>query len=282
MGISRRNPRGNFNWQTRILKQKAINCGQLDEPVDCNLFGPTLQITGNNICKPSVSPTNQTVSVFNSQPGQAATTSYEWYEGGPGGPLYFNSYGGTSSIEFTVAQQVLGTTTFWLVVTNEFGCVTEQYLNIYVTNIPESTVLSTDPTDPCVSDPGNPFGQSSNGVIDVTVNNTDPNVLYYGYVLRNTVLNISYETTDLSPLFSWTDLCFDKYEVTVKAYRLINGVPAVMCTYGPLPVTLGALILTWDNIANVPVANPNDVSQWNAFLGVPASFTDVTVVGNVV
>ena len=33
MGISRRNPRGNFNWQSRILKKKAQCCGQLDEPV---------------------------------------------------------------------------------------------------------------------------------------------------------------------------------------------------------------------------------------------------------
>lgn len=282
MGISRRNPRGNFNWQNRILGQKAINCGQLNPSVDCDLFAPTLEITGNNICKPLVGATGQNVVVFNTQPGQANTTLYEWYEGGPGGPLYYSSYGGGSSIEVTAGEQIPGTITYWLVVTNSFGCVTEQYLNIYVTNIPESTFLSTDPTDPCVSDPGNPFGQSSNGVIDVTVNNTDPNVLYYGYVLRNTVLNISYETTDPSPLFSWTDLCFGQYEVTVKAYRLINGVPTAMCTYGPLPVTLGALILTWDNIANVPVANPNDVSQWNAFLGVPASFTNVNVVGNVV
>lgn len=33
MGISRRNPRGNFNWQSRILKKKAQCCGQLDEPL---------------------------------------------------------------------------------------------------------------------------------------------------------------------------------------------------------------------------------------------------------
>ena len=281
MGISRRNPRGNFNWQKRILGQKAINCGQLNDNVDCDLFGPTLQIIGNNICKPSVSPTNQTVSVANTQPGQASTTSYEWYEGGPGGPLYYSSYGGSdSSIEFTVAQQVLGTTTFWIVVTNSLGCVTSQYLDIYVSNQPDVSITTSDPTDPCVADPGNPFGQSSNGIISVTVNNPDPNALYYGYVIRNSA-NVQYETTDPSPSFSWTDLCFDSYTITVKLYRLIDGTPTVMCTYTDT-VVLGALILTWDSIAYVPVADPNDVSLWNAWLGIPASFTDVDVIGDVV
>lgn len=279
MGISKRNPKGNFNWQNRILKRRAICCGQLNEPVDCDLFGPTLQIIGNNICKPSVSPTNQTVSVANTQPGQASTTSYEWYEGGPGGPLYYSSYGGSdSSIEFTVAQQVLGTTTFWIVVTNSLGCVTSQYLNIYVSNQPDVSITQSDPTDPCVADPGNPFGQSSNGIISVTVNNPDPNALYYGYVIRKN--NIEYETTDPLDTFSWTDLCYGTYTVKINLYRLIDGIPTVVCSTGFIPIRLGALILEWDNIANVPVANPADVSQWNAwFFGAP-NFTSVTVAGN--
>ncbi len=279
MGISRRNPRGNFNWQTRILKQKAINCGQLDEPVDCNLFGPTLQITGNNICKPSVSPTNQTVSVFNSQPGQAATTSYEWYEGGPGGPLYFNSYGGTSSIELTVAQQVLGTTTFWLVVTNEFGCVTEQYLNIYVTNIPEFNSVSVSPTDPCTPDLLNPLQQESNGEITITVTNPDPNALEYSYTIARVNTPYSSTTVDPGTVFSWTDLCFGRYTLTVTVYRLIDGVATAMCSLSK-SAAIGDLILDWDNIANVPVANPNDVSQWNAWFFGGTTFTSVTVVGS--
>ena len=33
MGISKRNPRGNFNWQSRILKKKAQCCGLIDEPL---------------------------------------------------------------------------------------------------------------------------------------------------------------------------------------------------------------------------------------------------------
>ena len=281
MGISKRNPRGNFNWQSRYLKQKAINCGQLNPPIDCNLLGPTLQITGNYICKPSVSPTNKTVCVSNTQPGQSATTSYEWYEGGPGGPLYYNSYGGTSCIEFTVLQQVPGTTTFWIVATNEFGCVTEQYLNIYVTNIPEFSTVSVSPTDPCVTDLLNPLGQESNGEITVTVTNPDPNALEYSYKIQRVSTPGSSTTVDPGTVFSWTDLCFGTYTVTVSVYRLINGVSTLMCSSSKTAF-IGDLILEWDNIANVPVANPNDVSQWNAWFFGSVNFTSVSVVGNTV
>ena len=43
------------------------------------------------------------------------------------------------------------------------------------------------------------------------------------------------------------------------------------------------LILEWDNIANVPVADAESVSDWNTFFGLPTNgtpFTSVTVVGN--
>lgn len=282
MGLSKRNPRGNFSYQSRYLKQKGINCGQLNPSIDCNLFGPTLQITGTNICKPSVSPTSQTVSVFNTQPGQAATTSYEWYEGGPGGPLYYNSYGGVSSIEFTVPQQIPGTTTFWIVVTNEFGCVTEQYLDIQVTNIPEFSTISVSPTDPCVTNVLNPLGQESNGEITVTVTNPDPNALEYSYTIQRANAPYSSTTVDPGTVFSWTDLCYGEYVITVTVYRLIDGVSTAMCSSSKRTF-IGDLILDWDNIANVPVADPNDVSQWNAwFFGGAADFTSVSVVGSTV
>lgn len=282
MGISKRNPRGNFNWQSRYLKKKAICCGELNEPFDCNQLAPTLQITGNNICKPSVSPTNQTVCVSNTQPGQSAITSYEWYEGGPGGPLYYNSYGGDSCIEFTVFQQVPGTTTFWIVATNDFGCVTEQYLNIYVTNVPEFSTVSVSPTDPCVPNLLNPLGQESNGEITVTVTNPDPNALEYSYKIERANAPYSSTTVDPGTVFSWTDLCFGTYTITVSVYRLIDGVSTLMCSSSK-NVYVGDLILDWDNIANVPVANPNDVSQWNAwFFGGVANFTSVSVVGSTV
>jgi hypothetical protein len=32
MGLSKKNPKSNFNWQTRYLKKKAICCGELNEP----------------------------------------------------------------------------------------------------------------------------------------------------------------------------------------------------------------------------------------------------------
>lgn len=52
----------------------------------------------------------------------------------------------------------------------------------------------------------------------------------------------------------------------------------------PPPVDL-ALELTWDDIANVPVADASSVSDWNTFFDLPTNgtpFTSVTVAGNVV
>lgn len=52
----------------------------------------------------------------------------------------------------------------------------------------------------------------------------------------------------------------------------------------PPPVVL-ALELTWDDIANVPVADASSVSDWNTFFDLPLNgtpFTSVTVAGNVV
>ncbi len=45
------------------------------------------------------------------------------------------------------------------------------------------------------------------------------------------------------------------------------------------------LELTWDSIANVPVANPLNVANWNTFFDLPANgtvFISVTVIGNVI
>lgn len=50
------------------------------------------------------------------------------------------------------------------------------------------------------------------------------------------------------------------------------------------PLNSNVLILSWDNILNVPVSNPNSVSDWNAFFDTTnyatTSFALVTVLGN--
>ncbi len=50
-----------------------------------------------------------------------------------------------------------------------------------------------------------------------------------------------------------------------------------------VPPVAGGLSLTWDNIANVPVANTNSVADWNTFFDLPVNgtpFTSVVVTGN--
>lgn len=51
-------------------------------------------------------------------------------------------------------------------------------------------------------------------------------------------------------------------------------------TTPPVPT----LLLTWDDIVNVPVADPNSLVDWNTFfgLGVGFEFTDIVVNGNIV
>jgi len=52
-----------------------------------------------------------------------------------------------------------------------------------------------------------------------------------------------------------------------------------------IPATINALILTFDDIANVPVADASDVDDWNTFFDLPVNgtpFTSVTVAGNAV
>ena len=55
------------------------------------------------------------------------------------------------------------------------------------------------------------------------------------------------------------------------------------CADAVVPPVELALILEWDDIANVPVADAESVSDWNTFFGLPTNgdpFTSVTVAGN--
>lgn len=67
-----------------------------------------------------------------------------------------------------------------------------------------------------------------------------------------------------------------------------NGEPYIRVTgaTAPPPPPVGdSLQLTWDNIANVPVADVNSVSDWNTFFDLPTKgtpFTSVSVTGNTV
>lgn len=283
MGISRRNPRGNFNWQSRIIKKLAIGCGKLNVPFDCDALAPVLQFSGTTICK---SVGNRTVTVTNTQPNQATQTFYEWYEGGPGGTLVYSSFG-PSNLVLSLAQQIVGTMQYWIVATNQFGCVTEQMLNVYVFNRPVISTTIVQTTDPCVAS-ANPSGFSSNG--SVTVTNTSPsiNALYYIYTITygassvNPGYTASVNTTSTS--YVWTGLCDGDYTVNIQIWGDINGVPTLICAAVQNVARIGPFILSFDNIANVPVTNPADKAEWEAlqfYVSFPdLGFSSVSVVGN--
>jgi len=280
MGISKRNPRGNFNWQTRYLKKKAICCGQLDEPIDCNTLAPVLSIGGNNMCITAPSEI-KTITCTNTAPGQATDTLYEWYEGSLANPPVYSSNGPISSYSIT-ADKTYDGTVFFVKATNIFGCETIEEFTVYVSYIPSFTIAETDPTIACTIDVLDPLGQYSNGIITATITSPDPDSLYYVYRIERTTLLFE-ETIDTGSSFTWNDLCFGTYTIMVELYRLIDGVATMVCS-DTVIYNFGPFILTWDNIANVPVADPNDVSQWNTWLSfVPQyvyNFTNVTVVGN--
>jgi hypothetical protein len=77
---------------------------------------------------------------------------------------------------------------------------------------------------------------------------------------------------------NWADLIVED----VSPYSQASAMSLLEQFFSGLPVQL-PLILIWDDIANVPVANPSDVADWNAFFStVITPFTSVVVTGNTV
>jgi hypothetical protein len=75
-----------------------------------------------------------------------------------------------------------------------------------------------------------------------------------------------------------SDQDFVYYSLFANTF-IMNGSPYVY----PFSGYTGNLTLVWNNIANVPVANPSSVSDWNTFFNLPpfsTPFTSVSVVGN--
>jgi hypothetical protein len=67
--------------------------------------------------------------------------------------------------------------------------------------------------------------------------------------------------------------------------QVVGATTAIGAGTGVLSSLVQGLVLTFDDIANVPVANPVSVSDWNTFFYLPTYggvFTSVTVDGNVV
>lgn len=77
---------------------------------------------------------------------------------------------------------------------------------------------------------------------------------------------------------NWADLIVED----VSPYSQASAMSLLEQFFSGLPVQL-PLILVWDDIANVPVANPSDVADWNVFFyTLITPFTSVVVTGNTV
>lgn len=238
MGISRRNPRGNFNWQTRILKKKAINCGQLDEPLACDNISPILQLLTNPwFCKSKTVPANAFITIRNIQGGnpfnENATTLFEWYKGGPGGAFVYSSYG-NSTLTVPPASQVVGSSqTYYVVATNQYGCVSDITITLYFFAQPEIDLSTTPGTGACVVDPGQPCGYLGDATITVTNTNPGPGALYYTYSIKYGATSPNFGCNDISPntaatSYVWT-VCPGDYGLNIVVWANINGVPTPVC-----------------------------------------------------
>ena len=201
MGISKRNPKSNFNWQYRYLKKKAICCGNLDEPVDCQALAPILQLDKYVICRTLI-VTPVTITVFNTQPNQV--TSFEWY---------FNNVLISSSFTHTWTDPTIADEgTYTIIGTNEYGCTTEY--NVYLTFVAQPDPVETivDPTPP-----------ACDGEFLITVTNPTAGVSYK-YELLSSTLTVLYTATVAATSYNFTGLCIGQY-----AYRVT---PVITTPYG--------------------------------------------------
>ena len=173
MGISRRNPRGNFNWQSRYLKKKAICCGQLNEPVDCNLFAPIPVVSTSRICVTMPSST-QVIGGINlsnvpSAFDQTVNASYTLYKDGVVIDTQLLPFG---SYEYYFTGTLASAGLYELEITNQWGCTAKsepKQIEAYLS--PEYTVSKSGSTIPCPPGVGD-------GEITLTIDSPVPGYTY--------------------------------------------------------------------------------------------------------
>lgn len=248
MGISKRNPRGNFNWQNRYLKEKGINCGQLNEPFDCVALAPVINYTGGYVLCDNGNIV--TVNVTNTRPGQ--TTFWEWYFNG----VVVSTDSFYSFDPPTPADQGMYT----IVATNQFGCVSTLDVYLTYTAQPVLAIATVDPTPP-----------ACDGEISITVTNPVAGTTYvYEFWNINTNVLISNGTTS-----SLTGLCLGQYAVRVLCSVNTPYGISISCAsdfvYVNLPTPVGpAFTLEFTSFA--PIGIPYvwgvySVTAWNNLMG---------------
>jgi hypothetical protein len=214
MGISKRNPRGNFNWQSRILKKKAICCGQLNEPIDCGIFAPIPIVTSDRLCV-TTPPSTQTISGGNAAAAppdfaQFYDNTFTLYKDGVAIDTQFVPIG-AYSYSFTGTLASAGS--YELEITNRFGCTAKSspvQIDAFQTPVVVGTGISS--TIACIPPP---IGGPGDGSVTLTVTNPVPGYTYiYNlcYDLGPPIYSVclpAETTTALSVTF--TDLCNIRY-----------------------------------------------------------------------
>jgi hypothetical protein len=215
MGLSKRNPRGNFNWQYRYLKKKAINCGQIDESFDCNIpelqpnLGPN---TSQDFCTGSVAG----MAWINTGLNQANGNDFVVYKDGV---FYDQALDTTNSFSIVINPTSLTDEgVYECFCTNQFGCTTSSTITLSGVVTPEIDVVKTQSTIVCVDpNPTAPPPILGNGFLDFTITNFDP-AYTYGYdfsydpgVVNYNIINNSITTST----FTIDKLCNIRYFMSV-------------------------------------------------------------------
>lgn len=231
MGLSKKNPRGNFNWQNRILTRKAINCGQLTEPFDCGApeLQPLLEISpGTPILNICTDPGGG-ISFFNDAPGQTIDNTYTVYKDG-----VFLSEGTTSP--YTVSINNVSQSGYYEgFVTNRFGCSSLNAVGIQV-NVYEKPEVSFSATYstiiPCIDpNPTPPPPILGDGFVEFTITNFNPAYTYgYNFAYDPGVVNYTIVENNLtSATFTIDKLCNIRYFMNVRVMPP-DGTPTQVCS----------------------------------------------------
>lgn len=230
MGISKRNPRGNFNWQSRILKKKAQCCGQLPI-VDCENIKPIVLIGPDKICveDPGV---NANIQVQNSAvPFQFYGNTFTLYKDGVLVGQQTLPFGTTCNFPLTPATLADGGF-YEATITNSAGCSASGSGTVNTYMKPNLSYTMTGSTISCVppDNPNDPY--PGNGEIRITVDNPVPGYTYaytLCYDLGPPIFAVCQDTqTGTFTSYTWTGLCNFRYIILVGVI-IPGGAPIGEC-----------------------------------------------------
>ena len=259
MGISRRNPRGNFNWQSRYLKKKAICCGELNEPIDCSLFPPILGLQPTKFCI-SDPPQNLNIICQNSALNQFFDNTFELYKDAVLIDQQFVPFG---AYTYTLAPATIADGGFYEVkVTNRFGCEGSISAQIDAYEKPYFTVSSIGSTivcePPVVGD----------GEITLTVDNPVPGYIYAFSLCYDLGAGaVCDHQSGLFTSYTFTGLCNIRYIVYVGII-----IPGGSPTYGECTLSEEVNLVP---PVSPPVANFSGTPT-TIYAGDTVAFTDLS------